>query len=130
MSVGITVVITDNSGFGCINRLQQATGGAPFNNLFADTMETKPVTVDFAAHAAALGATALKVDSIAALETALARRASITGPYVIVIDTDPVPSTPHGGHWWDVAVPAASSRAAVRDARAGYEARLKDRAGQ
>ncbi len=35
MSVPITVVVTDNSGFGCINRLQRATGGAEFNNLFA-----------------------------------------------------------------------------------------------
>jgi len=32
----LVVVVLDNRGFGCINRLQQACGGAPFNNLLAD----------------------------------------------------------------------------------------------
>ena len=27
----------------------------------------------------------------------------------IVIDTDPYPSTPHGGTWWEVAVPEVSA---------------------
>jgi len=26
--------VLDNGGYGCINRLQQAAAGAPFNNLF------------------------------------------------------------------------------------------------
>jgi len=33
----LTIVVLDNRGFGCINRLQMATGGANFNNLFRDT---------------------------------------------------------------------------------------------
>ena len=33
MGAKLIVVVLDNRGFGCINRLQQATGGAPFNNL-------------------------------------------------------------------------------------------------
>ena len=32
------------------------------------------------------------------------------GVDVIVIDTDPGPSTEAGGVWWDVAVPAVSER--------------------
>src|SRR5206468_7934435 len=32
----LIVVVLDNSGFGCINRLQQACGSVPFNNLLAD----------------------------------------------------------------------------------------------
>jgi 3D-(3,5/4)-trihydroxycyclohexane-1,2-dione acylhydrolase (decyclizing) len=127
MKVGFTVVVTDNGGFGCINRLQQATGGAPFNNLFADAMDATPLKVDFAAHATALGATALKVSTVSQLEDALAKRAAVTGPYVIVIDTDPLPSTPHGGHWWDVAVPEVSSRIEVKAAREGYEVKLRER---
>ena len=50
------------------------------------------------------------------------------GPFVVVIDTDPYPSTPHGGHWWDVAVPEVSNRTEVNEARAAYEARVKARA--
>jgi 3D-(3,5/4)-trihydroxycyclohexane-1,2-dione acylhydrolase (decyclizing) len=125
MGVAFTVVITDNRGFGCINRLQMATGGAEFNNLYAHArVQTQP-RIDFAAHAAAMGARALKVDGIAGLEAALADRAGHPGPTVIVIETDPYPSTPHGGHWWDVAVPEVSPRDQVRTARASYDSNRK-----
>jgi 3D-(3,5/4)-trihydroxycyclohexane-1,2-dione acylhydrolase (decyclizing) len=127
MGVKITVVLTDNRGFGCINRLQMATGGAEFNNLLDHTVHATPANIDFAAHAAAMGAAAVHVASIAELEEALARAKAATGPFVVVIDTDPYPSTPHGGHWWDVAVPEVSDRAEVRQARAAYEIHLKDR---
>ncbi len=125
MAIPITLVITDNRGFGCINRLQRATGGAEFNNLLKDARGAGPSRIDFAAHATALGATAVKAATIAELEAALARRHGTTGPFVVVIDTDPYPSTPHGGHWWDVAVPEVSSRAEVLAARAAYLAGLK-----
>ena len=127
MGVAFTVVITDNRGYGCINRLQMGTGGAEFNNLYAHARIAEPPRIDFAAHAASMGAEAVKVASIAELEAALAAREGTRGPYVIVIDTDPYPSTPHGGHWWDVAVPEVSPRAEVRAARETYETRLKAR---
>src|SRR5690606_3551750 len=34
LSLDLTSVVLDNRGFGCINRLQRATGGESFNNLF------------------------------------------------------------------------------------------------
>jgi 3D-(3,5/4)-trihydroxycyclohexane-1,2-dione acylhydrolase (decyclizing) len=68
----ITLVVLDNGGFGCINRLQMATGGANFNNLFRDTRHEILPEIDFSAHAASLGAVARKVGSIGELETALA----------------------------------------------------------
>ena len=43
-------------------------------------------------------------------------------PSVIVIDTDPAPSTAAGGTWWEVGVPEVSVRPTVREARAKYEA--------
>lgn len=117
----ITVVLLDNRGYGCINRLQQATGGQPFNNLLADTRHAVLPAIDFAAHARSLGAEAEKVSGVAALEGALDRAARATGSYVIVIDTDPAITTEAGGHWWDVAVPEVSARAGVGTARAEYE---------
>ena len=120
MGVSFTVVITDNRGFGCINRLQRATGGAEFNNLLKDARGGENSRIDFAAHAAAMGATAMKVSTIAELEAALANRSGVTGPYVVVIDTDPYPSTPHGGTWWEVAIPEVSERAEVMAAREKY----------
>jgi 3D-(3,5/4)-trihydroxycyclohexane-1,2-dione acylhydrolase (decyclizing) len=127
MGLKITVVITDNRGFGCINRLQKATGGAEFNNLLDHAHHVNPSNIDFAAHAAAMGAAAVHVGSIAELEAALARAKEASGPFVVVIDTDPYPSTPHGGHWWEVAVPEVSTRAEVNAAREAYEARLRAR---
>jgi len=127
MGISFTVVVTDNRGYGCINRLQMATGGAEFNNLLDHTGYAQPSAIDFTAHAAAMGATSVKVNSIVELEDALAKRGEIQGPYVIVIDTDPYPSTPHGGTWWEVAVPEVSQRKEVNEQRAAYEQSVKER---
>jgi 3D-(3,5/4)-trihydroxycyclohexane-1,2-dione acylhydrolase (decyclizing) len=72
-----------------------------------------------------MGATAVKVANIAELETALEQGKSVPGPYVVVIDTDPYPSTPYGGSWWDVGVPEVSTRPEVNAARANYETKRK-----
>ena len=120
----IIVVVLDNRGFGCITRLQEATGGARFNNLLDDALHEEPSHIDFVAHARALGAAAEKADSVEALERAMARARESARSYCIVIDTDPMACTEAGGHWWDVAVPEVSERAAVQAARAGYEAAL------
>ena len=44
---------------------------------------------------------------------------------MIVIDTDPYPSTEPGGTWWDVGVPEVSERTQVNAARANYETNKK-----
>jgi 3D-(3,5/4)-trihydroxycyclohexane-1,2-dione acylhydrolase (decyclizing) len=120
----LIIVINDNRGFGCINRLQRATGGASFNNLLRDTRyETLP-EIDFVAHARSLGAGAVKANSIAELESAFAAARNAETTQVIVIETDPLASTDAGGAWWEVAVPAASDRPQVAEARADYEQAL------
>ena len=125
MGIPFTIVVTDNRGYGCINRLQMGCGGAEFNNLLDHSIGGENSNIDFAKHAEAMGATSLKVSSIAELEEALAKRAGAKGPYVIVIDTDPYPSTEPGGTWWDVGVPEVSERAEVNAARAHYETNKK-----
>jgi 3D-(3,5/4)-trihydroxycyclohexane-1,2-dione acylhydrolase (decyclizing) len=121
LGLKLTIVLLDNRGFGCINRLQVATGGASFNNLFKDAKHETLPDIDFAAHAASMGAIAEKVTSIAGLETALAAAKTNTRTTVIVIETDPLVSTQAGGSWWDVAVPEASARPEVEAARKAYE---------
>jgi 3D-(3,5/4)-trihydroxycyclohexane-1,2-dione acylhydrolase (decyclizing) len=126
----LIIVVNDNRGFGCINRLQQATGGAPFNNLLDDTRHEAMPEVDFVAHARALGAESVKAKSIAELETAFRKAREAKSTQVIVIDTDPLGSTDAGGFWWDVAVPAVSERRQVDAARRAYEeARTLQRVG-
>lgn len=127
MGVDFTVVITDNRGFGCINRLQMGTGGVEFNNLLDHAVHKNPSAIDFAGHAGAMGATSVKVSSVAELEDALSRRSNIKGPYVVVIDTDPYPSTEYGGSWWEVGVPEVSTRKEVNEKRAAYMVARKER---
>ena len=127
MGAKLVIVILDNRGFGCINRLQAATGGAPFNNLWQDSWQQNDLTIDFAAHARAMGADSCHVDSIERLEAALIAARQATKTQVIVIDTDPLMSTTQGGHWWDVAVPEQSDRMTVQKARSHYETAIKNR---
>ena len=61
LGLKLTIVLLDNRGFGCINRLQMATGGANFNNLLKDARHEMLPEIDFAAHAASMGAIADKV---------------------------------------------------------------------
>jgi 3D-(3,5/4)-trihydroxycyclohexane-1,2-dione acylhydrolase (decyclizing) len=120
----LTIVVLDNRGFGCINRLQRATGGDPFNNLLPDAAPQ----VDFAAHATALGAVAQKVSGIAALEAALPRALAAKRTQVLVIDTDPQTGTAEGGAWWEVPVTAAPATPAQTNARRDYESNRKRQA--
>jgi len=124
--VDFSLIITDNRGFGCINRLQMGTGGAEFNNLLDHAGRETPSAIDFVKHSASMGAISQKVNSIAELEQALANRTG-KGVEVFVLDTDPYPSTEAGSCWWEVAVPEVSTREQVNKARADYEAALKER---
>jgi 3D-(3,5/4)-trihydroxycyclohexane-1,2-dione acylhydrolase (decyclizing) len=122
----LTIVVLDNRGFGCIDRLQRATGNEAFHTLLADAAPR----VDFAAHAAALGAEARKVAGIAELTAALPAAFAARRTQVLVIDTDPATGTAAGGAWWEVAVSAAPATPAQRRARRDYEAnRSRQRAG-
>ncbi|WP_312414508.1 3D-(3,5/4)-trihydroxycyclohexane-1,2-dione acylhydrolase (decyclizing) [Shinella sp.] len=123
----LTIIVLDNRGYGCINRLQMGTGGANFNNLLKDSMIAVMPDIDFRAHAESMGAVAVKVSSIADLETAIEQSKGNDRTSVIVIDTDPLITTEEGGHWWDVAVPEVSPRSEVNKARIAY---VKARAAQ
>ena len=117
----LTIVVLDNRGFGCINRLQGACGGDAFNNLLDDAAPR----VDFVAHARALGAHADKAGDLAALEAQLARAIRAERTAVVVIDTDPAHSTAVGGAWWNVPVAEVSDSARVRGAHADYRRHLE-----
>ena len=125
LGVKLTIVLLDNGGYGCINRLQGDCGGAPFNNLLTDARHVTLPAIDFVAHARSLGAEARKVSGVAQLEEALTASRSRTVTQVILIETDAGPSTAAGGVWWDVAVPEVSVRPQVETARRHYEAKQR-----
>ena len=123
----LQVIVVNNRGFGCINRLQRSTGAAAFKTMWADSQAQPAPDIDFVAHARSLGAAAEKVESIESLEQALQRAAQSARTHVIVIDTDPAIATEQGGAWWDVAIPEVSSRAEVDAARAASLAQRERR---
>lgn len=120
LGLKLTIVVLDNRGFGCIDRLQRSTGSPSFNNLLATARHETLPEIDFTAHAGSLGALSEKVGTLGELEAALQRARHNDRTTVIVIDTDPSGSTDAGGHWWDVAVPEVSVRAEVRAAHDRY----------
>ena len=118
----LIVVLVDNGGFGCIDRLQRSTGSVSFNNLFAASRHRTLPTLDFAAQASGLGAISINVSGLHRLAEALATARQADRTTVIVLRTDPAASTADGGAWWDVAVPEVSGRPAVTAARVAYDA--------
>ncbi|MEE8387527.1 MAG: 3D-(3,5/4)-trihydroxycyclohexane-1,2-dione acylhydrolase (decyclizing) [Acidiferrobacterales bacterium] len=128
LGLQITIVILDNRGFSCINRLQMATGGANFNNLLRDTHNEGLADIDFAGHARAMGAHAEKVANIGELKAAVSAASDRAGVSVVVIETDPVQASP-GGCWWEVEVPEVSVRREVVDKRKSAVASRKQERG-
>jgi 3D-(3,5/4)-trihydroxycyclohexane-1,2-dione acylhydrolase (decyclizing) len=123
--IPFTIVLTDNRGYGCINRLQQECGGAEFNNMYKDSnVEVQP-EIDFVAHARAMGAHAEKAADIAELEAMIIDARSRDIPSVVVIDTEAVSGTGAGGTWWDVAVPQAGGPDRLEKAREHYNANVR-----
>lgn len=118
--IPFTVVLTDNRGYGCINRLQIETGGAEFNNMYKDSAVEEQPEIDFVAHARSMGAFAEKASGIADLEARIVAARGRNKPTVIVIDTEAVSGTGAGGHWWDVAVPQVGGPERLEAARERY----------
>ena len=108
----LIVIVCDNGGYAVINRLQVNQGGVPFNNQLADCEPANLVYVDFAQHAASMGAISETVGSIDELETAFARARKSDRTHVIVIKTSPNDWT-EGGSFWEVGVPTTSQRPEV-----------------
>lgn len=122
--IPFTVVLTDNRGYGCINRLQtMGCGGEPFNNMYVDCNVDAQPEIDYVMHAASMGAYAVKASGTDQLETELKAARSRDIPTVIVIETvaKDFPGTGletnagEHGFFWDVAVPEVSERQKQRD---------------
>ncbi|MDP7553288.1 MAG: 3D-(3,5/4)-trihydroxycyclohexane-1,2-dione acylhydrolase (decyclizing) [Candidatus Thioglobus sp.] len=119
----IIVIVLDNRGFSCINRLQNATGNRSFNNLLKDcqSVDDGHPEINFAMHAKALGANSEQVNSIQELESALVRAQSSSKSYVISLVTDSHKISPEGGCWWEVAVPEVSSNIKGKEVLKSYK---------
>lgn len=120
----LIIVVLDNRGYGCIERLQLASGSPSFNNMLDDCVPEggNASQIDFAMHARSMGAEAVHVKDVIELKAAMARARAATRTQVLVIDTTHSRTTEDGGCWWEVAIPEVSTRTEVNDAHARYVA--------
>jgi 3D-(3,5/4)-trihydroxycyclohexane-1,2-dione acylhydrolase (decyclizing) len=120
----LIVIVLDNRGYGCIQRLQLVSGSPRFNNMLDDCIPEggNSSTIDFAMHARSMGADAVHVGSVAELKAAMVQARAATKTQVLVIDTTHTRTTDDGGCWWEVAIPEVSQRPEVDQAHARYVA--------
>ena len=119
------LVVCDNEGYAVIERLQVNQGGASYNNMLADSNGTGTAArVNFAAHAASMGAETYEVHSLAEFAEALvkARKADTTAVIVTKVRAN---DFTEGGAFWQVGVPEVSERATVTAARKSMDEGLK-----
>ena len=118
LGLKLIIVVNDNRGFGCINRLQRATGGASFNNLLRDARHEVAARGRFRRACRARWARgASRSTRSPNSRTRSRRRARRDRPRSSSSTPIPLASTDAGGAWWDVAVPEVSERAEVVAAR-------------
>jgi 3D-(3,5/4)-trihydroxycyclohexane-1,2-dione acylhydrolase (decyclizing) len=123
----ITIVVLDNHGFQCILDLARASGVRDFGNeiRFRDPKRNRLigdyVPIDFAAHAASMGARAVTARTADEIRAGLAGARSGARPMVIVVPTSPAGRVPGMESWWDVPVAASSTQDNVHEARRRYE---------
>ncbi|MEL6207286.1 MAG: 3D-(3,5/4)-trihydroxycyclohexane-1,2-dione acylhydrolase (decyclizing) [Pseudomonadota bacterium] len=128
----LIILVLDNGGFAVINKLQNNTGNESFNNLFADAPTIpEAFAVDFAAHAAAMGAMSEHVANPAELGEAFKRAKAADRTSVIVMNVDAYEGWTTQGHtWWEVGTPTVSEHEKVRAAHDEVEsARARQRRG-
>ncbi|WP_420860535.1 3D-(3,5/4)-trihydroxycyclohexane-1,2-dione acylhydrolase (decyclizing) [Algirhabdus cladophorae] len=128
----LIILVLDNGGFAVINKLQNNTGNESFNNLLSDA-PTIPQAfgVDFAAHAASMGANAEKVANPSQLKEAFLRAKAADKTSVIVMDVDAFEGWTTEGHtWWEVGTPHVTDNPKVAAAHKDVESsRSKQRKG-
>lgn len=119
------LVVCDNEGYAVIERLQVNQGGASYNNMLSDSNGTgTDARVNFAAHAASMGAETYEVGSLAEFADALASARKADKTAVIVTKVRANDFT-EGGAFWQVGVPEVSVRPSVTAARKSMDDGLK-----
>jgi 3D-(3,5/4)-trihydroxycyclohexane-1,2-dione acylhydrolase (decyclizing) len=109
----VTIVIVDSHGYRSINNLSRSLGERNDFNL-------QPLPVDYAAHAASMGARAIGAKTLDELRSALADSATAAKTTAIVVEIDPADDVASYG-WWEVPVAEVSGSETVNRARAEYE---------
>ncbi len=123
----VTVIISENHGYQVIRQLQMNRAGRSFGNEFrarddaTHRLEGEYLQIDFAQHAASMGARTWHVTTPDALEMALVEARDEGRSCVIVVETEPHRYLPGAGVWWDVAPAETTTDPVTDERRTAYE---------
>lgn len=127
----INIIVLNNAGYQCIHHLQRAHGSAGFGNQFRQRCEQskrldgKPLTVNFAKYAEALGAAAFTVSNVQELQSALLAAKQQTVSTVIEIPVLADSMSKGYESWWRVDVAAVSNQSKVNAAHKKMKEQIK-----
>ncbi len=124
------IILVDNHGYQSIHSLQRSQGTKHFGLELRYRTENgrhdgEYIPVDFAAHAAAMGARAFKATTEGEFKKALAKAKKADRISLIHVFVDPEKRVGGFESWWDAPPAATSKQKSVRDARAKYEKGLQ-----
>jgi len=127
----INVLVIDNSGWGCIENLQNNNGTPTFGTVFkarnpaTGQLDGPNVVVDFAKNGESYGAKGYSISTEAELLAALEDSKKENRPCVFDVKVAPCTMTGGYGGWWRVGVAEVSTRPTVQKAYADHVEELK-----
>lgn len=127
----INICVIDNSGWGCIENLQNNNGTPTFGTVFkardpqTNTLTGPNVVVDFAKNGESYGAKGYNISTEAELLAALEDSKHENRTCVFDIKVAPRTMTEGYGSWWRVGVAEVSTRESVQKAYADHVENLK-----
>lgn len=118
----ITVLLFDNSGWGCIENLQNANGGDTFGTVFkergkeSNNLDGENLKIDYATIAKGMGCAIFRVKTLDELKEALNSAKKETKCCLIDIKVAPKTMSPGYECYWRVGVSSFSDKKEIKDA--------------
>ena len=125
----LIIIVCDNDGHAVINRLQLFKGGKEFNCQFKSSNAPNLVPVNFAQHAASMGAKSEEVSSISELEEAFKRAKKSDVTYVICIKTHSYEWLEGSAYWESPTLEIPSTKENEEALKLHKEGKSKQRQG-
>ena len=125
----LIIIVCDNGGHAVINRLQLFKGGKEFNCLFNSSNVQDLKEVNFAQHAASMGAKSEHVSSISELEEAFKRAKQSEITYVISIKTHSYEWLEGSAYWESPTLEIPTSKENEEALKLHKEGKSKQRQG-
>lgn len=131
-NIKVHFMVFDNSGWGCIENLQNSQGTKTFGTVFkarndaTGQLDGCCIPIDFAKIAEGYGVKAYTVTSAEELKDALADSESVSGPVLFDIKVIPGSMTPGFESWWRVGVAEISTDPNVQKAYTEMQAQIRN----